>query len=336
MANYSPRQRLDLTGQRFGRLVVIERAEDIISPNGARIPTWKCQCDCGNTKVIRQPMLRCGNTKSCGCIHKEQLSAMRRTHGFSGNKDGRLYPLWKSIKYRCFNPNCKSYKNYGGRGITMCPEWANDYMTFRTWALANGYSQDQKTDKGINVLTIDRIDNDGNYEPGNCRFVTNAVQATNTRKSMSDDEKYAICPVCGKEYRKSQRNGEKTCSCSCGRKWYHMNHPNTRDYTRICPVCGKTFIAKDHYEKRIHCSRKCASKSISLIWEYNGESHRVVEWAEIIGINAHCLYHRKEMGWTIEEILKTPLRGKRSELQKNICNQTGAREQNSQSVSGDT
>ena len=89
---------------------------------------------------------------------------------------------------------------------------------------------------------------------------------------------------------------------------------NGKDYTKICPICGKSFNAKrgGHFNQAVYCSVKCKNMSNSPIWEYNGESLRVVEWAEKIGINAHCLLHRMDMGWTIEEILTTPLRGKRN------------------------
>lgn len=235
----------------------------------------------------------------------------KRTHGLSGNKDGRLYNLWKSIRYRCYSPTCKSYANYGGRGIVMCDEWRNDYLAFREWALSNGYN-DELTDKGVHVMTIDRINVNGNYEPSNCRFITNAEQAKNKRNTMSDEERYATCPVCGKTYTKSQRNGEKTCSYSCARKLYFINHPNTKDYTKVCPVCGKSFDAKrgGHFKDAVCCSRECANLLRSPIWVFQGEEHRVMEWAEIVGINAHCLLHRKEMGWDIEKILTTPMRKK--------------------------
>lgn len=306
------RKRSDFTGKKFGRLTVLERAEDYVDKRNRKITRWKCLCECGNETIVRQSGLSNGTTTSCGCFHKEILGNMSRKHGLSNC--GRLYPLWKSIRYRCYNKNFKDYPKYGGRGIKMCEEWSNDFRTFYDWAISHGYKE-EKTDKGINILTIDRIDVNGNYEPNNCRFVTNAVQARNKRNSMKDDERYSICPVCGIKYEKKQRNGSKTCSYRCGAKLRTKTHPNTKDYTKICPVCKKSFNAKrgGHYKDAVYCSNKCRNLSFSPVWEYNGESHRVVEWSEIIGINAHCLLHRKEIGWTIEEILTTPLGGKRNE-----------------------
>lgn len=299
-------------GQKIGRLYIVDRADDLVYSNGRKVVMYNCLCDCGNKTIVRKPQIINGGTKSCGCIQKEQIGSLNRTHGLSG-KCGRLYPLWKSIKYRCYCESCRDYKNYGGRGIKMCDEWKNDFQSFYNWAITNGYKE-EKTDKGVNILTIDRIDVDGDYCPENCRFVTNEIQARNKRNTLTDEERHSICPVCGKQYTKMQRNGAKTCSYSCARKQYFINHPNTKDYTKVCPICNKAFNAKrgGHFKDAVYCSEKCKSLSFSPIWDYKGESHRVVEWAEIIGINAHCLMRRKDMGWTIEEILTTPLRGRRN------------------------
>lgn len=302
---------LDLRNERYGRLVVIERADDKFTKDGKRIKQWLCKCDCGNRKIARQQDLRCGHTTSCGCYHKEIVGKLNRTHGLAHKS--HLYSVWKNIKDRCYREKCKSYHNYGGRGIAMCDEWRNDYKAFYDWSMANGYKEEQ-TPGGVNILSIDRIDNDGNYEPSNCRWVTSEIQASNKRVSIPKQEKYSVCPVCGKEYLKRQRNGGNTCSLSCARKLYFIKHPNTKDYSKICPICNNKFDAKrgGHYKDAVYCSNKCRNKSFSPIWEYKGETLRVVEWAEKIGINAHCLLHRKEMGWTIEEILTTPLRGRRN------------------------
>lgn len=303
-------KRIDITGQRYGRLVVLERAEDHITESGKRITRWKCICDCGNKKIIRQSELRNGHTQSCGCLHKEIFGSLNRTHGLS-SKCGRLYPLWKSIKYRCYSPNCRYYKDYGGRGIVMCDEWRDNFQNFYDWAMANGYKE-EKTEKGVNKLSIDRIDVNGNYEPSNCRFATNEVQARNQRKSMKDSERYRTCPICGKIFEIKQRSSTKTtCSKKCNGLLKRLN--NKKDYTKTCPVCNKEFNAKrgGHYKDAVYCSNECRNKSFSPIWEYNGEKLRVVEWAERTGVNAHCLLHRKDMGWDIERILTTPIKSKK-------------------------
>lgn len=299
--------RRDLTGQRFGRLIVVERADDYITESGRAVKRWKCKCDCGNEKIIRYGELTRGSTISCGCYHKEMFGALNRTHGLSGNC-GRLYPLWKSIKRRCYCEGSKDYKNYGGRGIVMCDEWKDNFQAFHDWAIANGYKE-EKTEYGLNILTIDRINVNGNYEPNNCRFITNAEQARNKRNTLTDEERYKTCPICGKTFETDSRTGAKTCSRECGCKLRKIEHQNTKDYTKICPMCGKKFEAKGgHFNQRIYCSNRCKNMSISPVWEFNGEKLHVVEWEEKTGINAHCLLHRKELGWNIERILTTPIR----------------------------
>mgnify|MGYP006908855972 CR=1 FL=1 len=155
----------DLTGQRFGNLVVIR-------PNGKRFnkKAWLCQCDCGNTKIIRSSNLRVdGTTNSCGCYRRE-INKTKKPGYKHGMYRTRIYRIWQGLKWRCYYPTHVSYKYYGGRGITVCKEWLDDFFAFNTWAINNGYNDN---------LVIDRIDNNGNYEPDNCRWVTMKVQGNN-------------------------------------------------------------------------------------------------------------------------------------------------------------
>lgn len=154
----------DLTGRRYGRLVVVSRAENGGSRNQVR---WNCLCDCGNYHNASTQSLSSGHTKSCGCLNREIVTK----HGESRDNN-KLYKTWGHVKERCKNPNYPSYECYGGRGIKVCDEWDKSYVAFRDWAFANGYKEG---------LSIDRIDVNGNYEPSNCRWITLAEQQRNKR-----------------------------------------------------------------------------------------------------------------------------------------------------------
>ena len=121
-----------------------------------------------------------GNTNSCGCYHKRRVKESSITHGL---RSTRLYTVWANIKRRTLNSKNKHYNDYGGRGITICDEWKNDFMPFYNWAMLNGYEEN----KG---LSIDRIDNDGNYEPNNCRWTTKTIQSRNIRIAKNNTSGY--------------------------------------------------------------------------------------------------------------------------------------------------
>ena len=158
----------DLTGQRFGMLTVIERAE-----NKSGRTAWKCKCDCGNISIALASNLVRGFTKSCGCnVYKDK----NKRHGKAKT---RIYAIWKAMHFRCNNPNFAYFKDYGGRGIVVCDEW-NSFENFYEWAMAKGY-----TDK----LTIDRINVNGNYEPSNCRWANYNTQARNRRNTIYIEHK---------------------------------------------------------------------------------------------------------------------------------------------------
>lgn len=163
----------DLTGQRFGHLVVKKRTEDKIDKNGQKYVTWECICDCGNTTCVTTQNLK-GKTQSCGCYQEKMKGTYTFKHGY---RKTRLYRIYNSMKQRCNNPNIEAYKNYGARGITVCDEWnrSDGLASFCEWALSNGYADN---------LTLDRINNDDGYSPENCRWVTQREQMQNTRRNV--------------------------------------------------------------------------------------------------------------------------------------------------------
>lgn len=167
-------------GQKFNRLTVIKLDHIETKTIGTKRPFicnkeyYLCKCDCGNECIKEKILLQNGYSKSCGCLHKETIINIGKNNTTHGKTKTRIYSIFRQIKQRCYDQNNGNYYKYGGRGITMCQEWKNDFMSFYNWAINNGYKEG---------LTIDRINNNGNYEPSNCRWTTAKIQARNKRNN---------------------------------------------------------------------------------------------------------------------------------------------------------
>ena len=166
-----PRATVVAVGQRWGRLSVIAEGPRIIRKSG-NLRQWVCECDCGAEVLTRTNYLTSGDTRSCGCLNADIARKRNRTHGRSKTP---LYRVWNGMRNRCQKESDGAWLNYGGRGISVCDAWSQSFETFEAWAYATGYRRG---------LSIDRINNDGDYEPGNCRWATTAEQALNTRANV--------------------------------------------------------------------------------------------------------------------------------------------------------
>lgn len=203
----------DHTGEKFGRLTVIKRDKSVYG----RGVCWLCKCECGKECVVLGTYLRNGDTKSCGCLHKDTVSKRMSTHSLSKT---RLYRIWNNMKTRCYNPNSDNYKYYGGKGVYICDEWKDNFLNFRNWAVDNGWDENALGQE----CTIDRIDNNKPYCPDNCRWA-------------------------------------------------------------------------NHIEQ-------CNNQTSNKVFEYNGETHTMSEWARLLNINYSTLKDRIRKGLTFEDAIK--------------------------------
>lgn len=241
----------DLTGQKFGKLTVIEKTEPHVTPSGSRQICWNCLCDCGNPKYIKVTTnhLITGHTKSCGCLKSIATTEKNMKHGMAGS---RIYDTYYHMRRRCFNNTDKEYHRYGGRGITVCDEWLGDegFEHFYKWSMANGYKDN---------LTIDRINNDGNYEPGNCRWVTRTEQMNNVCYNVQishNGETHTIAEW-------AKRLGIKQDTIQARLKYYHFS-PEKALFKK--PTCKKkTELFKNGVSIGVFDSQKECAEHIGVM-----------------------------------------------------------------------
>ena len=254
---------IDITGQKFGSWTVISMAGQYKN----RSFMWLCECECGKRKIVHGEHLRNGRSKSCGCTRNHAI--------IHGDCNSRLYRIWRAM-----NARCRKHKNYGGRGISVCCEWA-EYKNFKEWAISNGYTDD---------LTIDRVNNDGNYEPSNCRWVSMHEQSRNRRTNVfiTYNGKTQVISDWANELglrfetiARRHKCGWSVEECLFGR--------NTFDYN----------VDSDHnYRNR--------QKFIT----HEGKTQNLYQWSKEKGINYNTLMKRHKNGWFDDECIlgrrKTP------------------------------
>ncbi|MDP2159282.1 MAG: hypothetical protein Q8K02_02270 [Flavobacterium sp.] len=228
---------IGLTGQKFGRWTTIKTAGE---------NHWFCECRCGTQRNVLKYTLLNGSSKSCGCLQRENVSKKATKHGLAKTP---LYKVWGAMKQRCYNPKDKGFINYGGRGITICKRWDN---------FVNFYKDMGSRPKG---MMLERIKNDGNYEPNNCKWATRKEQNRNSRHN-----------------RMIIYQGQQKCL-------------NEWAYILGVKYQTLTYRLENYSIEKAFTFRRRDSKQ-SRIFKYHGERKSIVEWAEKFGINYKALWWR--------------------------------------------
>lgn len=257
---------VDLTGRRFGKLVVIERAGYSTDKSGRKYIMWKCQCDCGNTKELRSNSLLGGGNVSCGCMYH----AIRKKDSVKTNKNvRRLYMIWAGMKQRCYNENCESYKWYGAKGVSVCREWINDFRSFEKWSYDSGYKEN---------LSIERKDPKGDYEPSNCEWIELPNQQDNKRNTVR-------IKINGKYFTLKEIS-----------ELYGINRATL--YSRY-----SNGASVDELLKPVGTAKKKHARKNTLRVTIGDETHTIYEWSEMYGISPSTLYNRFLTGKTGKDFI---------------------------------
>ena len=254
---------LDIAGQRFGRLIAIDsfRRNRV---NGKSEKVWNCACDCGGSAVGSAAQLRSGGLTSCGCRLREHASKMNASHGMTGTK---VYRAWKGIKRRCLNPSEPAYKNYGGRGVSIYPEWAENFELFYA----------EIGDPPTSEHTVERINNDLGYIPGNVKWATRLEQRRNRRSNVFY------------EY-----NGHKYMLRDLSEK-YGISFP-----ALVYRIITKGWTVKEAVETPVNIQ----SQNLSTMW--NGRKCLIADIAKATGADYRLLRSRILSGWPVEDAIQAP------------------------------
>lgn len=228
---------------------------------------WLCRCDCGKEKVLQGKLIKSGNTKSCGCL-RDELRSRERPHN-SPKRRPAEYLSWCHIKTRCLNPKCPSYPDYGGRGITVCERWKNSFQDFF----------EDMGPRPSASHSIERNNNNGNYEPSNCRWASPKDQANNRRNSR-------IIEFQGKSQTAQQWSDELKIP-------HHIIHRKHALGWPINQICEYAAMRSAHN----------AAHPKNRKYEFNGKSMTLQQWSISLGLSKNAVRHRIALGWTITDAL---------------------------------
>lgn len=261
----------DLTGQKFGMLTVLNRTGDIEHTDGRRYVAYECICECGRKKITKAYSLIYGRCSSCG-----HHTSKKKENAIKSNKTlKRLYVIFNGMKQRCYNKNNQNYDDYGGRGISVCQEWLDNFWKFKEWAVNNGYEEN---------LTLDRINVNGNYEPSNCRWITNSEQQNNKMNTVYID--FYGRNITLKEL--SEQTGIKR---------------NTL-YSRYSKgITNENILLRQKREKEIIPKK---TRKSGILVTVGDKTLSICQWSKETGINHTTLYNRYLSGKTGYEFIKKP------------------------------
>ncbi len=264
-------KRLDLTGQKFGKLTAIKLFSVIKGKT-----KWLCQCECGNQTIVATDCLKNNNTKSCGCLNHQNLIKRNTTHNMGKT---RFYDIWTKIKNRCLNKNNKNYNQYGKRGITIHPQWLK-FENFRDDMLTN-YNEHCKKN-GEKNTTIERINNNGNYEPNNCKWATREEQSNNKRNNH-------LLTFNGQTLTFSQ--------------WEHkLNFKHNTLHNRI-------NVYKWSIERALNQPASSGIRKDSILITYNNITLPLTQWCKKLNLSYATISTRiKRLHWNAKKALITPIK----------------------------